>query len=151
MIRSRDILLGLVALGACGSGVVRSEGGRPASLQFTREVRAVPADLVQAAVSVFGRYGIPIAEADEPGGRLRTRPVNLRAMARQFDEAPLSCPQGTPRDKPVLVEFEANVRRTDRGSAMSLETERASDGGCVVRARFVVTLLDEIVKTTGDY
>ncbi|MGH7632030.1 MAG: hypothetical protein ACREOF_22060 [Gemmatimonadales bacterium] len=149
MIRSLARPLGLLALAACGSGVV-SGSGRPSAQQFTREVRAVPARLVQAAVTTFGRYGIPIAEADEPGGRVRTMPANLRALARRFDEAPLSCPQGTPRATSVPVRFDVRVRRTNDGSALSIETQREGDSGCVVRAAFVSTLLDEIARAAGD-
>jgi hypothetical protein len=137
-------------LAACGSGVVASGGGRPSAQQFTREVNAVPAELVRSAAKVFGRYGIPIAEADEPEGRMRTTPVNLRSMARRFDEAPLSCAQGTPREADVQVTLELRVRRTDDGSAMTLETKRSGKADCVVRAQFVLSLLDEIAAAAGD-
>ncbi len=149
MIGALRFPLVLLALAACGSGVVRSGSGQPSSQQFTRAVRAVPANLVQSAVTVFGRYGIPIAEADEPGGRVRTIPVNLRAIARRFDEAPLSCPQGTPREAVVPVTFDVQVRRTDSGSVLSIETQREGDNACVVRAAFVSTLLEEIAGAAG--
>jgi hypothetical protein len=130
-------------LAACGSGVV-SSGGRPSAQQFTREVRAVPDELVRSAVTVFGRYGIPTAEADEPDGRMRTAAVNLRSLARRFDEAPVSCAQGTPPEADARFTFELRVRRTDDGSAMTLETKRGGNADCVVRAQFVLSLLDEI-------
>ncbi|MGH7517531.1 MAG: hypothetical protein ACREOC_08685 [Gemmatimonadales bacterium] len=149
MNRSFYIALGMVALGACGSGILGSGSGRPSSQQFTREVEAVPASLVKAAITTFGRYGIPIAEADEPGGRVRTMLVNLRSLARRFDEAPLSCPEGTPRETAARFRFDVQVRRTDNGSAMSLETEREGDSACVVRSAFVSALLDEIANTAG--
>ena len=138
--------LGLLALTACGSGIFSSGSGRPSSQQFTREVSVVPGSLVQAAVTTFGRYGIPVAEADEPGGRVRTIAVNLRSLAGRFEEAPLSCPQGTASDAAVRIRFDVRVRRTDNGSEISLQTEREDDSGCVVRSAFVSDLLDEIAN-----
>jgi hypothetical protein len=138
--------LGLLAVTACGSGIFSSGSGRPSSQQFTREVSVVPGSLVQAAVTTFGRYGIPVAEADEPGGRVRTIAVNLRSLAGRFEEAPLSCPQGTASDAAVRIRFDVRVRRTDNGSEISLQTEREDDSGCVVRSAFVANLLDEIAN-----
>ncbi len=150
MIRTLHLSLGFIALSACGSGILGSGSGRPSSQQFTREVRVIPGRLVTASVSTFGRYGIPIEEADEPGGRVRTIAVNLRGMARRFDEAPLSCPQGIATDAPVRVRFDVRVRRTDNGSAISLSTDREGDSGCVVRSAFVSDLLDEITRSARD-
>ncbi|HET8625255.1 MAG TPA: hypothetical protein VFM14_16970 [Gemmatimonadales bacterium] len=150
MSRAGSMPVAMLLLAACGSGVVASGGGRPGSQEFTREVRAVPTELVKAAVAVFGRYGIPIAEADEPAGRLRTVAVDLRSIARRFDEAPLSCAQGTQRDANSRVMFDLKVRRTDDGSAMTMETKRDGKADCVVRAQFVGSLLDEIAATAGD-
>jgi hypothetical protein len=150
MIPRTCLALALIALGACGSGILSSGSGGPSSQQFTREVEAVPANLVQAAVTTFGRYGIPIAEADEPGGTLRTLPVNLRSLAGRFDEAPVTCPQGTASDAAARFTFDVKVRRTDKGSAISLGTERRDDTGCVVRSAFVSALLDEIAATVRD-
>jgi hypothetical protein len=140
----------MLLMAACGSGVVSSGSGRPAAQQFTREVSAVPTELVKAAVKVFGRYGIPIAESDEPDGRMRTAGVNLRSLARRFDEAPLACAQDTPRDADAQVTFDLRVRRTDNGSAMTLETKRAGKADCVVRSQFVQALLDEIAAAAGN-
>ena len=142
--------LGLLALTACGSGIFSSGSGRPSSQQFTREVSVVPGSLVQAAVTTFGRYGIPVAEADEPGGRVRTIAVNLRSLAGRFEEAPLSCPQGTASDAAVRIRFDVRVRRTDNGSEISLQTEREDDSGCVVRSAFVSDLLDEIANAARE-
>ena len=142
--------LGLLAVTACGSGIFSSGSGRPSSQQFTREVSVVPGSLVQAAVTTFGRYGIPVAEADEPGGRVRTIAVNLRSLAGRFEEAPLSCPQGTASDAAVRIRFDVRVRRTDNGSEISLQTEREDDSGCVVRSAFVSDLLDEIANAARE-
>lgn len=150
MNRSFSIPLALLALGACGSGILGSGSGRTSSQQFTRTVETVPASLVKAAITTFSRYGIPIAEADEPGGRVRTMLVNLRSLARRFDEAPLSCPEGTASEAAARFRFDIQVRRTDKGSTMSLETEREGDSACVVRSEFVSALLDEIANTAGD-
>ena len=144
MVRSLALLLGLVGLTACGSGILGSGSGRPSSQQFTREVSVVPGNLVQAAVTTFGRYGIPVAEADEPGGRVRTIAVNLRSLAGRFDEAPLSCPQSAASDTQARFRFDVRVRRTNNGSEIALQTEREGDSGCVVRSAFVSDLLDEI-------
>ena len=142
--------VGLLALTACGSGIFSSGSGRPSSQQFTREVSVVPGSLVQAAVATFGNYGIPIAEADEPGGRVRTIAVNLRSLASRFDEAPLSCPRNVGADAAVRMRFDVRVRRTNNGSEISLQTEREGDSGCVVRSAFVSELLDEIASSARD-
>ena len=142
--------LGLLALTACGSGIFSSGSGRPSSQQFTREVSVMPGSLVQAAVTTFGRYGIPVAEADEPGGRVRTIAVNLRSLAGRFEEAPLSCPQGTASDAAVRIRFDVRVRRAENGSEILLQTEREGDSGCVVRSAFVSDLLDEIANAARE-
>jgi hypothetical protein len=113
-------------------------------------VSVVPGSLIQAAVTTFGRYGIPVAEADEPGGRVRTIAVNLRSLAGRFEEAPLSCPQGMASDAAVRIRFDVRVRRTDNGSEISLQTEREDDSGCVVRSAFVSDLLDEIANAARE-
>jgi hypothetical protein len=141
--------LGLVALAACGSGILGG-GSSPSSQQFTREVRAVPGTLVQAASRTFGRYGIPVLEADEPGGRVRTAAVDLRSLAGRFDEAPVTCPQGTAQEASARFRFEVRVRRTDRGSELSLQSEPEGKSGCVMRAAFVSSLLDEIAQMGRD-
>jgi hypothetical protein len=146
--RSLALSLGLVWLTACG--ILGSGSGRPSSQQFTREVSVVPGSLVQAAVTTFSRYGIPVAEADEPGGRVRTIAVNLRSLAGRFDEAPLSCPQGAASDTQARFRFDVRVRRTNNGSEIALQTEREGDSGCVVRSAFVSDLLDEIANTARE-
>jgi hypothetical protein len=140
----------ILVLGACGSGILGSGSGREGSQQFTRSLPAVPSQVVQAGLTVFGRYAIPIAESDEPGGQVRTMPVNLRALAHRFETAPLSCLQGTPQDQPVRVRFALDVRRTDQGSAMTLEAERQGNADCVVRTEFISSLLGEIERVARE-
>ena len=48
---------------------------------------------------------------------------DLRALARQFDEAPVTCPPGIARDTRALFRFEVKIKRTDRGSSLALESE----------------------------
>jgi hypothetical protein len=150
MVRPVELSLGLLALTACGSGIFSSGSGRPSSQQFTREVAVVPANLVQAAMTTFGRYGIPVAEADEPGGRVRTIAVNLRSLTGRFREMPLTCPQRTADNSAVRIPFDVRVRRTNKGSAIVLQTEREGDSGCVVRSAFVSELLDEIATVARE-
>jgi hypothetical protein len=150
MVRPVELALGLFALTACGSGIFSSGSGRPSSQQFTREVAVVPANLVQAAMTTFGRYGIPVAEADEPGGRVRTIAVNLRSLTGRFREMPLTCPQRTADNSAVRMRFDVRVRRTNNGSAIELQTEREGDSGCVVRSAFVSELLDEIATVARE-
>ena len=150
MRRSAALFVVLLALAACGSGVLSSGSGRPGTQQFTRSVPAVPRQLIRAGLEVFGRYAIPIAESDEPGGRVRTMPVNLRAMANRFATAPVSCVASTPQDEPVQVQFDLQVRRTDQGSAMTLEADRKGSSGCVVRTEFISSLLSEIERAAGE-
>ena len=150
MLRPVELSLGLLVLTGCGSGIFSSGSGRPSSQQFTREVAVVPANLVQAAVTTFGRYGIPIAEADEPGGRVRTIAVNLRSLTGRFREVPLTCPQRTADNTAVRMRFDVRVRRTNNGSAIELQTEREGDSGCVVRSGFVSELLDEIANVARE-
>ena len=150
MVRPVELALGLLALTGCGSGIFSSGSGRPSSQQFTREVAVVPANLVQAAMTTFGRYGIPIAEADEPGGRVRTIAVNLRSLTGRFREVPLTCPQRTADNTAVRMRFDVRVRRTNNGSAIELQTEREGDSGCVVRSGFVSELLDEIANVARE-
>jgi hypothetical protein len=140
----------LLVLPACGSGIFGSGSSQPSSQQFTREVPTVPRTLIQAAARTFGRYGIPVLEADEPGGRVRTAAVDLRSLARRFDEAPVTCPQGTSRETRALFRFDVKVRRTDNGSTLALASEPEGKSGCVMRAAFVSSLLDEIAKTAGE-
>lgn len=141
----------VLALAACGgSGAVGSGSAQPTSQQFTRDVGTVPGALVKAAVRTFDRYGIPILEANEPNGRVRTVPVDLRALARQFDEAPVTCPPGIARDTRALFRFEVKIKRTDRGSSLALESEPEGKSGCVMRAAFVSSLLDEIASGAGE-
>jgi hypothetical protein len=149
MRRSFASPLALVALAACGSGILGS-GSSPSSQQFTREVRAVPGALIQSASRTFGRYGIPVLEADEPGGRVRTAPVDLRSLAGRFDEAPVTCPQNTTQETRALFRFEVKVRRTNSGSELSLQSEPEGKSGCVMRAAFVSSLLDEIAQAVRD-
>jgi hypothetical protein len=150
MRRSAALFVVLLVLGACGSGVLSSGSGRPGTQQFTRSVPAVPRQLIRAGLEVFGRYGIPIAESDEPNGRVRTMSVNLRAMTNRFATAPLSCVASTPRDEPAQVQFDLQVRRTDQGSAVTLEAERKGGSGCVVRTEFISSLLSEIEREAGQ-
>ena len=150
MRRSAALFVVLLALGACGSGILSSGSGRPGTQQFTRSVPAVPRQLIRAGLEVFGRYGIPIAESDEPNGRVRTMSVNLRAMTNRFATAPLSCVASTPRDEPAQVQFDLQVRRTDQGSAVTLEAKRKGSSGCVVRTEFISSLLSEIEREAGQ-
>jgi hypothetical protein len=142
--------LALLLLAACGSRVADSGTGQPSSQQFTREVGTVPGTLVKAAVRTFDRYGIPILEANEPDGRVRTVPVDLRALARRFDEAPVTCPQGTPRETRALFRFEVKIKRVDKGSELALQSAPEGKSGCIMRAAFVSALLDEIARSAGE-
>jgi len=148
-LRSPVILL-TAALAACGSRGVTSGSGQPSSQRFTREVGTVPGALVKAAVRTFDRYGIPILEANEPDGRVRTVPVDLRALARRFDEAPVTCPQGMARDTRALFRFEVKIRRVDKGSELAIESQPDGKSGCIMRAAFVSALLDEIARSAGE-
>ena len=50
----------------------------------------------------------------------------------------------------MQVQFDLQVRRTDQGSAMTLEADRKGSSGCVVRTEFISSLLSEIERAAGE-
>jgi hypothetical protein len=48
------------------------------------------------------------------------------------------------------VRFALDVRRTDQGSAMTLEAERQGNADCVVRTEFISSLLGEIERVARE-
>jgi hypothetical protein len=139
----------LVLLGtACSRG--SSVGPAPSAQEFVRQVNATPAAVVSASAAAFRQYGIPIATADEPGGKIvsvpmplggnwGTRPAAERVScaAAGADTATAAAPSGK-----LLLEIEAKERRG--GSTVTLEGRSEDAGGCVLRTEFVNELLDAI-------
>jgi hypothetical protein len=122
---------------------------------FTRQVPAPPAAIVGSAVATFANHGISVAVADEPGGKVRTAPVNLReGLATGSPDDRIACPavagdtSGTPRDNArVTVTFEVRAKAVRDGSVVTLEAKREDTrSGCVVKSTFVAQLLDQITQ-----
>jgi hypothetical protein len=140
-------LLALAALAGCGRD-------RSATQVFTRQVPATPAAIVGSAVTTFSNHGISVAVADEPGGKVRTAPVNLRgSLASGSPDDRVTCPAlagdtaGAANTAPVTVTFEIKVKPVSDGSVVSLDAKRENAGsGCVVKSTFVAQLLEEITQ-----
>lgn len=139
--------MALAALAGCG-------GDSTTSQVFTRQVPATPAAIVGSAVTTFSNHGIPVAVADEPGGKVRTAPVNLRgSLASGSPDDRVACPAlardtaGAADTAPVTVTFEIKVKPVSDGSVVSLDAKRANAGsGCIVKSTFVAQLLEEITQ-----
>ena len=71
------------ALALALSGLVGCGTGGNVTQEFTRQVPATPAAIVGSAVTTFSNHGFPVAVADEPAGKVRTAPVNLREDLRR--------------------------------------------------------------------
>jgi hypothetical protein len=144
---TRSIVV-FAVLAGCGRG-------GPAGQVFTRQVPATPPAIVRSAVTTFSDHGVAVAVADEPAGRVRTAPVNLRASsgAGQADDR-LTCPAAAgatapPDTAPVTVVFELRVKPVPGGSIVALDTRREDNRSrCGVKSSFVAQLLDEITQGT---
>jgi hypothetical protein len=121
---------------------------------FTRQVPATPAAIVGSAVTTFSNHGIPVAVADEPGGKVRTAPVNLRGSLpsgspgnRLTCPAPAGDTTGAADTAPVTVTFEVKVKPVPDGSIVSLDARRENTSSrCVLKSGFVAHLLEEITQ-----
>jgi hypothetical protein len=121
---------------------------------FTRQVPATPAAIVRSAVTTFSNHGIPVAVADEPGGNVRTAPVNLRGSLpssspadRVTCAAPAGDTTGAADTAPVTVTFEVKVKPVPDGSIVSLDARRENTSSrCVLKSAFVAQLLEEITQ-----
>ena len=146
-------VLGFIALAGCGRGDTNIQS-------FTRQVPATTAAIVGVpAVTTFSNHGISVAVADEPGGKVRTAPVNLRGrLALGSPDDRVACPAAAgdttapPDIGPVTVTFQIKVKAVSDGSIVSLEARRENAGdGCGVKSTFVAQLLEEIVQAgTGE-
>jgi hypothetical protein len=140
-------VVALIALAGCGRGDTNTQS-------FTRQVPATTAAIVGSAVTTFSNHGISVAVADEPGGKVRTAPVNLRgSLALGSPDDRVACPAaaggttGPPDTGPVTVTFQIKVKPVPDGSIVSLEARRENAGsGCVVKSTFVAQLLEEIIQ-----
>ncbi len=143
-----------LAVGAgCSSGAVTTASA-PTTQKFTREVNATPARVVQSAVQVFSRYGIPVASADEPNGSVQSLPVDLRGSALRAgapgDRVNCSAASSDTVIGPVMAIFQVNARTQNNRSIISLEAQRDDkDRACTVKTTFVTGLLDDIAKAAG--
>jgi hypothetical protein len=150
MINRCFVRAGMLALlvMACSRG--SAVGPAPSEQEFVRAVNATPAAVVIAAAAAFKQYGIPIATADEPGGKLMsvpmplagnwgTRPATERVSctAAGADTLAAIAPSGR-----LVLEIEAEESRG--GSAVTLEGRSEEARGCVLRSDFVNELLDAI-------
>lgn len=132
-------------------------GALPATQQFTRQVTATSAAVVQAAVATFGDLGIPVATANEPEGEVRTVPVTLRnTTAYGKTDERINCPAGDSLaagadTAGIRVAFDLKVKPVRDGSIVTLDARRDNTASrCVVRAAFVSQVLDRIAaKVSG--
>ena len=148
MMRCAAGVMTLAALAECGRD-------RDSTTQvFTRQVPAPPAAIVGSAVTTFSNHGISVAVADEPGGTVRTAPVNLRGnLPSDAPDDRIACPAaagdttGAADTGPVTVTFQLKVKPVPDGSIVSLDARREkSSGRCVVKSTFLAQLLDEITQ-----
>ena len=137
----------LAALAACG----RHES---TTQSFTRQVPASMPVIVRSAVTTFSNHGFTVEVADEPGGLVRTAPLDLHgALPSGSPEDRVACavPAGdttAARDStPVTVSFEVTVKSVSGGSVVMLSARQEhTGGGCAVKSAFVAQLLDEITQ-----
>jgi hypothetical protein len=147
MTRCAAAVMALAALAGCGRGSTATQ-------VFTRQVPATPAAIVGSAVTTFSNHGIPVAVADEPGGKVRTAPVNLRgSLASRSPDDRVACPApagdttGAADTAPVTVTFQITVKPVPDGSIVSLDARRENTSSrCVVKSAFVAQLLEEITQ-----
>lgn len=137
--------LALLAVTACSHSPA---GTLPATQQLTSRVAADPARVVAATLSTFGKYGIPVKEANETNGEVQSVPLDLRS---NWGAAPtqdrINCPGG-PDTTTAHVTFNAKAEAADGGSILTLGARREGGGRCVLRSSFVTELLDSIVKAS---
>lgn len=142
------------ALALALSGLVGCGRGGSVTQEFTRQVPATPAAVVGAAVTTFSNHGIPVAVADEPAGKVRTAPVNLRGrLASGSPDERVACPTaagnsaGALDTAPLTVTFQLRVKSVPDGSIIALNARQGSGtASCTLKSTFVMQLLDEITQ-----
>jgi hypothetical protein len=134
---------------ACSRG--SAVGPAPSAQEFVRQVNATPTAVVSAAAAAFKDYGIPVATADEPGGKLLSVPMPLagnwgpRPAADRVSCAAAGADTGASAAAPggrMVLEIQAKESRG--GSTVSLEGRSEGAGGCVLRSDFVNEMLEAI-------
>jgi hypothetical protein len=147
MTRRAALALTLSGLAGCGRGGSITQ-------EFTRQVPATPAAVVGAAVTTFSNHGIPVEVADEPAGKVRTAPANLRGrLASGSPDDRVACPTaagnsaGAPDAAPLTVTFQLRVKSVPDGSIIALHARQGSGTpSCTLKSTFVMQLLDEITQ-----
>lgn len=151
----RFVIIGCTSATLILTGLPGCRRGGTNDQVFTRQVPATPAAIVGSAVATFANHGITVAVADEPGGKVRTAPANLRGvLATGSPDERVACPalvgdtSGAPQDSVrVTVTFEVRAKDVRDGSIVTLDAKREDTrSGCVVKSTFIAQLLDQITQ-----